>query len=388
MNTAFDVELTDTLRDLAEEVGPGPADLASVALNRGRQFRRRRTALLATAVVVALAAAATPLVMATHHSRTNTAASSSHLNTTSFKVFTSNGTPQQESTDLRKRLIDAGFTVLRSSLHSDYVQFAIQSTLPVQQMQNKAVQLTGPGIMEFRSVLATAASPKLTSDLVESAMGTSSKPQTLASVKAKLGKAYTAAERLTGPAELNASNRAKFSAFTTLTYYQVHALPIQMQFDVPTINCAQIVDPEPIEPSAPPAADQIVTCDQGNGPRTKYLLSAAQLTNADIAAAKPVHDPTLGWQMDLTFTPAGQQRWADLGNQEHSGSRVAAIMDGVLLATPAIPSPTSPSATLSAANPRFTKESAALLAIVLNDGPLPTRKTWTVFEIAPPHCCS
>ncbi len=393
MRTAFDVELTDTLRELADEMGPGPANLAATALRDGRQIRRRRSVIAAVTLVTALAAAAAPAVVVTRHMH-GTASAPSRQSTVDIDVVMPTGDRTQASMQLRKRFVDAGFTVLSTKLQATSdIQFRLGSALPRDRMETALQQLTGPGIMEFRTVLDTTLMPTLTTDQLDAATRQPATPPTLATVKAKLGAAYTVAASLTGPTDLDASTRAQLAPFATLTWSEVAVLPARIQFNVPTINCAQIVDPETTPPTAAPAAEQIVTCDQGSGPRSKYLLSAAQLTNTDIASATPINDQVHGWQMTVAFTASGQQRWTDLTNRLNAPAnqansvhkQLAIVVDGTMLTVTEIPSPVRGSVTITPTNPHLTMASANALAIVINNGPLPTRETAVVFVVHPGH---
>jgi hypothetical protein len=146
---------------------------------------------------------------------------------------------------------------------------------------------------------------------LESASRQPTKQVTLPRAKAKLGAAYTLRVGLDRPGEARRLDAGKLEPFTALTRSEVAVLPARIQFNVPTINCAQIVDPETTPPTVAPPTEQIVTRDPDTvpGPRTKYLLSRAQLTNADIASATPTNTPALGWALTVRLTGAGQQRW-------------------------------------------------------------------------------
>ncbi|HEY1488039.1 MAG TPA: hypothetical protein VGF84_18170, partial [Micromonosporaceae bacterium] len=166
MTTAFDVELTDTLRNLADEMGPPPTDLAATALRDGLQIRRRRSVVAAVVVVIALATAAAPAVVITRHAH-GTAPAAPHQNTMDIDVVMVTGdqlhVSTQLATQLRKRFADAGLTVLSTNLQESTsdLRFRLGSTLSSERMQAEIQQLTGPGIMEFRTVLDSVSMPTL-----------------------------------------------------------------------------------------------------------------------------------------------------------------------------------------------------------------------------------
>jgi hypothetical protein len=391
MNGTFDIELTETLRDIADEFGPVPADLAAVAL-RGSQVRRRRSLVTAVAVVVAMAAAVTPAVLVTRHPHATTHLAS-HERITNVEVYLPSGNVQQASALLQKRFAGAGITVRSVSIDpgtaSDpgtAIRFQLGSTLSTDLMQDELDQLTAPGSLQFRTVSASMAMPRLTPEDLDWATRALAKTPTLASVKAKLGAAYTYAEALTGPAKLDAATRAHLAPFALLTWSEVALLPARIQYDVPTINCAQLVDPETSPPTVAPAGSEIVTCNQQteSGLRTKYLLEAAQLTNADIASAKATADPVV-WALTVTFTAGGELKWADLTNRlSASHQQMAIVTDSTILAVPQIDSPMRSSVTFEADDPGFTKVSAADLALVINSGPLPAPFTLPVYLMVQP----
>ncbi|AGZ44470.1 protein translocase subunit SecD [Actinoplanes friuliensis] len=132
-----------------------------------------------------------------------------------------------------------------------------------------------------------------------------------AAIEKKVGAAaWAAAEKLKDPVDLQTDPTAgiPFKAFGTLTGPEVNALTPEMQFNVPTIGCAEQLDKRPN--GAIDAIDQkVVACQSG----AKMYLDAAKVIGKDIDTATPQLDQQQGqWVVSLDFTSEGQAKWTAL----------------------------------------------------------------------------
>src|SRR5690606_23052405 len=123
--------------------------------------------------------------------------------------------------------------------------------------------------------------------------------------------ALDAALRLTGPANLSADPELErtLEPFSRLTGEQVAILPAKVQFNVPTISCAQLNARPP--GSVRDTEQIVVACDSAGV--IKYLLDAATVLGPDIDNAKEVFNPqTNSWSVSLNFNGEGQRKWTAL----------------------------------------------------------------------------
>ncbi|BEL12522.1 protein translocase subunit SecD [Actinoplanes sichuanensis] len=128
-------------------------------------------------------------------------------------------------------------------------------------------------------------------------------------VAKKVGAAWAAAEKLTGPVDLTTDPTAglPFKAFASLTGAEVNALDPAMQFNVPTISCKQL-DQRP-NGSIDDVNSTVVACYNG----AKVQLDKAEVVGDDISQAAPQLDSTTGqWVVSLDFKSEGQKKWAEL----------------------------------------------------------------------------
>src|SRR5262249_9260682 len=141
----------------------------------------------------------------------------------------------------------------------------------------------------------------------------------LDAVKKKLGSAYTLAANLQDPtsAAQDPSMMAALAPFYTLSPEEVGALPVDIQFNTPTVTCEQLNGRNPSWLTAEQfLGKQIVACDSEQ-PDVKYKLDAAKVEGKDVAGAQALYDPTNygatgGWYVSLTFTGPGQTKWSNL----------------------------------------------------------------------------
>jgi hypothetical protein len=337
-------------------------------------------------VVVALAVAVTPAVVLhrPHRAADTTATADAKFGGIEVWIPTTNAS--QVSQQLQKRFASAGIAVRSVSIDPNHpgslIEFQLGADLSSERTQDELAQLTSPGSMQFRTVLASMAMPALTSLDVDNATRQPATPPTLASVQAELGSAYAYAAALTQPATLDAATRAKLAPFTTLTSTEVAVLPVSIQYNVPIINCAQIVDPEPVPPAVAVSDHEMVTCNgqQVSGRQTKYLLSPARVTNAGIASATPDNDPVSGWGLTVRFTSAGRQQWASFAD-----GQVAVVTDATILTVIRVHAPVGATMTFTVSDADFAVADATTLALVIDAGPLATSTVGLAFRLALPH---
>jgi preprotein translocase subunit SecD len=132
-------------------------------------------------------------------------------------------------------------------------------------------------------------------------------------VAAKVGAAeWTAASKLTAPVDLSSDPKAglAYKNFATLKGNEVAALDARMQFNVPTISCAQL-DDRPNGAIDDPKTE-VVTCYNGG----KILLDKAPVVGDDIDKASPQFDQQQSqWVVSLDFKSEGSKKWAALTKQ-------------------------------------------------------------------------
>ncbi|HEX5596336.1 MAG TPA: protein translocase subunit SecD [Micromonosporaceae bacterium] len=209
-------------------------------------------------------------------------------------------------------------------------------------------------------------------------------PQTVAeqraAVQEKVGaEAWQAASALQAPADFTADPTLaeKLKPFGELTGAEVAALDPAMQFNVPTITCAQLDDrpPASIKDEKQPA----VACE---GP-LKYLLDEAKVLGTDVDQANAVLDQTSQWVVSLDFTSEGQKKWTALTREAFNNEqqacdasalgdegrcRVAVVLDNTIISSPQIQAVLTGSSQISGS---FTNKSANELASQLRYGALP-----------------
>jgi len=188
-------------------------------------------------------------------------------------------------------------------------------------------------------------------------------PGPRASVAAKLGPAYAAADQVASFEEGQALPANVLQAFAALSPEEIAVLPEQMQLYVPTVSCdalrarplAAIVQPD----------QEIVACD-GDG--RKYLLDVATVTGTDIRSAKSAEDQGL-WTVTVALTADGQQRFTavtrDLATDH---GQLAIIVDETVVSAPTVQAEIPGDLQISGA---FTANQAKLLAAQLAGGELP-----------------
>jgi preprotein translocase subunit SecD len=239
----------------------------------------------------------------------------------------------------------------------------------------------------------------------------------LEDVQAKLGDAYTAAANIdlaavaqAGQSATTVSGDAELMAllepFRELTAAEVAVLPYNIQYVVPQIGCS-ILGARPVGSIVDPAV-RAVACEDTGG--YKYLLDVADVEGRDLADAVAnlnTQSGLGGWQVDLTFTSSGADKWQALTSEAFNntgdawssgpgptgvpvnpncattqlsddGSRnaclVAAVLDNEIVTAPVINAVLSTQSTITG---EFNRTTAQDLATQLKYGALPVS-----FEIA------
>jgi preprotein translocase subunit SecD len=210
-------------------------------------------------------------------------------------------------------------------------------------------------------------------------------PQDLAQLRAavqqKVGaQTWQAASGLQAPADLteNPGLAETLKPFGTLSGREVAALPANIQFNVPTITCAQLDDRPPASISAPD--QQAVACESG----AKYLLDIAKVSGTDVADASAVLDQQRSqWVVSLDFTGSGQEKWADLTKEafdnegqacdqsalgDQGRCRVAVVLDNKIVSSPQIQGVLTGQSQIEG---NFNPQTANTLASQLRYGALP-----------------
>jgi preprotein translocase subunit SecD len=229
--------------------------------------------------------------------------------------------------------------------------------------------LAQPGRLSFRAVLAGPTTPYATrvgngGDVPEA-------------VRAKLGPAYQAAQRLTDPGQVDAALLATLAPFGALTPDEVATLPATMQYAVPAITCAQLNGRPPGTIDDPAAT--VVACER-TGDQSKYLLDAAKVTAADVAGAHVELQAAPGWTVTISFTGQGQPKWTALTQAamaNNPSNQVAIVVDNQVISAPTIQAVITGDAAISGAE--IDRAAAARLAALLRSGALPV--TFTVKAI-------
>jgi len=136
--------------------------------------------------------------------------------------------------------------------------------------------------------------------------------------------------------------------------------------------CSADTRPTPSLPDRP-----TVSCDRTT--RQKYLLGPAALggTSVDSASAEFSTASGSGWVVNLSFTPAGSAKFAQitgtLAQQTQPANQFAIVVDGDVLSAPAVMSAiTGGKAQISGT---FTKDDAQALAAGISSGALPVQLT-------------
>jgi preprotein translocase subunit SecD len=289
---------------------------------------------------------------------------------------TLDGTPASQSqlndaaTIVKRRFTKAGLpapTITGGPAHT--LQLRVAATMTADQIES----LVARGVVTFRTVISTStvpSTPTLPTDL-----GPQSDESTaLGKAKAAVGPdAYALASSLVKPPSDNATID-RLAAFGTLSTAEVAALPVKIQFDVPTVSCAQLDARNPLFVTDNRFLDrQVVACDAGQ-PTVKYLLDGAKVGGVgDVASASADYDPAAyaadPWVLSLNFTAAGQRTFAALTAGE-TGRQIGILVDASVVSAPSIQSAVT-NGPATAAGPAITDSTAHQLANLIDAGTLP-----------------
>ncbi|TNH23275.1 protein translocase subunit SecD [Micromonospora orduensis] len=233
-----------------------------------------------------------------------------------------------------------------------------------------------PSASASASPSAAAPSPSASAEPVPASIEEQRK-----AVEQKVGAAaWQAANGLQAPADLTAdpSLADKLKPFGTLSPQEVAVLPAQMQFNVPTIGCAQLDQRPPASISDP--KQQVVSCEDG---ASKYLLDQAKVLGTDVSDADAVLDQTNSWVVSLDFTGNGQGKWTALTREAFNNEgqacdatalgqdgkcRVAVVLDNEIVSSPEIQGVLTGNSQITG---NFTQKDASTLAGQLRYGALP-----------------
>ncbi|MER7168712.1 protein translocase subunit SecD [Micromonospora sp. NPDC000207] len=199
-------------------------------------------------------------------------------------------------------------------------------------------------------------------------------------VEEKVGaEAWQTANGLQAPADLatDPSLADKLKPFGELTPREVAVLPVPVQYNVPTIGCAQLDERPPA--SIKDETQQAVACENG----IKYLLDQAKVLGTDVSDANAVLDQTSQWVVSLDFQRSGQEKWTNLTREAFNNEgqaceasalgqdgkcRVAVVLDNRIVSSPEIQGVLVGSSQITGS---FTQADAAELAGNLRYGALP-----------------
>ncbi|MFI1196607.1 protein translocase subunit SecD [Micromonospora sp. NPDC020750] len=200
-------------------------------------------------------------------------------------------------------------------------------------------------------------------------------------VQQKVGAAaWQAASGLQAPADLTTdpSLGETLKPFGTLSPREVAVLPAEMQFNVPTIGCAQL-DQRPAA-SIKDEKQKAVACEDGT---QKYLLDVAKVLGTDVGDANAVLDQTSSWVVSLDFKGKGQEKWTALTREAFTNEgqacdqtalgqdgkcRVAVVLDNKVVSSPEIQGVLTGDSQITGS---FDNKTASDLASQLRYGALP-----------------
>ncbi|SCG75776.1 preprotein translocase subunit SecD [Micromonospora inositola] len=199
-------------------------------------------------------------------------------------------------------------------------------------------------------------------------------------VEQKVGPAaWAAGTALKAPADVSAdpSLVEKLKPFGALSPQEIAVLPVDMQFNVPTITCAQLDKRPPA--SIKDEKQRAVACESG----AKYLLDVAKVVGTDVKDASAQLDQTSSWVVSLNFTGKGQEHWTNLTREAFNNEgqacdqtalgqdgkcRVAVVLDNQIVSSPEIQGVLTGDSQITG---NFDNKAANALASQLRYGALP-----------------
>lgn len=227
---------------------------------------------------------------------------------------------------------------------------------------------------------SASASPSAAAPSASAAPVPQSIEQQRQAVQQKVGAAaWAAASGLQAPADLTAdpSLADKLKPFGTLSPQEIAVLPVEMQFNVPTITCAQLDKRPPASIKDP--KQKAVACEAG----AKNLLDVAKVEGTDVKNASAQLDQTSSWVVSLNFTGKGQEKWTALTRESFNNEgqacdqtalgqdgkcRVAVVLDNEIVSSPEIQGVLTGDSQITGS---FDNKSANALASQLRYGALP-----------------
>jgi preprotein translocase subunit SecD len=282
---------------------------------------------------------------------------------------------------LARRFVDAGrpkptVTVTRDG----NLGFSIPATMTADDI----AALVARDAVAFRTVLRAAMANAGLRPVAADSSPPGDLASDLAKAKAYVGPAaYALAASLTAPATASDTVR-RLARFGQLSPTEVAVLPARMQFNVPTVTCAQLGARDPLFLTDQRFLTRDVTACDGDQPNVKYLLGAAGLSRADLAGATAQYDPvsyaaTGGWTIELVFIVTGQRRWTALtaADVDH---QIAVLADASVMAAPHIEQAVNGPAVVAGAS--VTETVAHRVAGLVNAGSLPVEFAVTAVAVS------
>jgi preprotein translocase subunit SecD len=242
-----------------------------------------------------------------------------------------------------------------------------------------------------------SATPSATASVNPSASASAAaKQKLLAEVQTKLGPAWTAAQSIQDPTQIDPQTLAALAPFAKLTCAEIGVLPPEMQMSVPTVSCAALNARDPGSIDDPNV--NVVACDQGENSHNKYFLDKAKVVGTDVKSAGANYDPQQGgWYVGLSFTAKGQGKWTALtqeavndgqqpnqqtGQPSGQNSSVAIVLDNSVVSAPQIKSVIVGDAIINGGD--IDQNTSKVLANQLKYGALPLSfKIETIQSVSP-----
>jgi preprotein translocase subunit SecD len=260
---------------------------------------------------------------------------------------------------------------------------SLRFSIPSKLTGNDIADLVARGSVAFRTVLGTTTAKTAARPIPADSGARGDLASDLARAKAAVGSAaYTLAASLKVPAT-DADTVRRLAAFGQLSPDEIAALPARMQFNVPTVTCAQLTARDALFLTDDRFRTRAVTACDCNQPNVKYLLDAAKLNRSDLAGAAARYDPVAyaasgGWTIDLTFTPTGQRNWTKLTRAEVD-HQIAILADAAVMSAPRIQSPVTGPAVV--AGTYVTEPVARRVADLVDAGSLPVEFAVTAVSV-------
>lgn len=293
--------------------------------------------------------------------------------TATLVPYSLNGTPptaaqlHDAAGIIARRFSEAALPVPAITVTSDQKLSLVEESKITQDELQAMVDLE---LLTIRPLVSTTQSVSVDTSIPEDTTAPPADPNpVLGQVKSKVGAdVYSLATSLTKPPTDQATLQ-KLQPFGNLTPAEVAVLPPSVQFNVPSVSCAQLDSRNSYYLSAAAySSAQVVACDS-SATTTKYLLGKAGVVGSDISGASALNEATSGgWSVSVSFTQAGSQKWATFTDNE-SGSQIAIVVGDLVTATPIIQAQILGSATVTGV--AVSGEYANQLAGVLDPGALP-----------------